>query len=305
MVNILRHVPKTQRTSSEWAPPPLRILQCPYSLAFQIWDVGKKYVRNILRGHVHGILSVEFSPDGRLLISGSSDGTVRIWNIRDGSSRIFHHSTSFICALRFSPDGRFVAGGSLNADLYLWELRSRHLVTSMTGHTEAVSSIVFMQNGEGFISGSWDGTLKYWNNSLSAPAQRSDGSAEDVKRKVNFVGDTVNSFLLSFWILIQAWNVSLCSRPSQAGILSVSIPQKGPWIASGSVDCTVGIWHTRTGAQQCILQGHTEKVYSVDFSPTGDYLASADWNGTVRIWSCKDLLSGKAKKSKFQSRKQL
>lgn len=53
---------------------------------FQIWDIAKKRIRNIFDGHQQEIYSLDFSRDGRLIVSGSGDKTARIWDMTDGST---------------------------------------------------------------------------------------------------------------------------------------------------------------------------------------------------------------------------
>src|SRR6266498_1132307 len=87
----------------------------------QIWDISEKRIRNSLEGHRHSIYSVKFSSDGRFIVSGSNDETVRIWNVHDGTSRILtindHYSANndrAIVSVAISRDGRYVAGGSFD-----------------------------------------------------------------------------------------------------------------------------------------------------------------------------------------------
>ena len=80
----------------------------------------------MFKGHRSGVNSVAFSPNGRSLVSGSDDGSVRIWNIRDGSSKVLPvaDSPSYFVAVVFSPDGRYVAAGHLHLDMGLEHTRA-------------------------------------------------------------------------------------------------------------------------------------------------------------------------------------
>jgi len=210
MVNISRHV-HSQGASSESVSPHLCIVHAfHYFIILQIWEVGKKYVRNILNPHLidtdpNRIFCLRFSPDGRHLASGLFDGKVRIWNQRDGSSRVFHNSDTGIWSACFSPDGRQIAAGNSVGDVLIWEVRSGHLVASWKGHTNVLTRIAFMPNGKGLISGSWDNTMRYWDIG-STLSQMSDEKGHDAagdeekKESLTFVGHTVGSFLATDFI---------------------------------------------------------------------------------------------------------
>ena len=122
----------------------------------------------MLKGHNSIVYDVAFSPNGRSLVSASFDYSVRIWNIRDGSSKVLPATgshRSFISVV-FSPDGRYIAAGNYDNSLWIWDSRIHRLVAHWQGHTGAAWCTVFTPDGKGLISGSYDKTVKYWDVSL-------------------------------------------------------------------------------------------------------------------------------------------
>ena len=82
-------------------------------LALQIWDITKRQLHNSFRGHTQTTYSVAFSSDGRLIVSGSGDGTARIWDIMDGSSKTLTVTAGDgVRSVAIGSDGRLVATGS-------------------------------------------------------------------------------------------------------------------------------------------------------------------------------------------------
>ena len=82
----------------------------------------------MFKGHRSYVLSVEFSHDGRYLVSGSLDSSVRIWRIRDGSSRnLLDTGMSLVMSIALSPDGRYVAAANADGMLRIWNFRSGQL----------------------------------------------------------------------------------------------------------------------------------------------------------------------------------
>ena len=117
----------------------------------------------MFKGHTSTIEGIAFSPDGRFLVSGSHDSSVRIWNLRDGSSKVIPvpRRTNAFVSVAFSPDGRHIAAGNVDNALWIWDARSHKPVAKWRGHTDRVNCIEFTPDGKGLMSGSYD--VKYWD----------------------------------------------------------------------------------------------------------------------------------------------
>ena len=122
----------------------------------------------MLKGHEYLIYYVAFSPNGRSLVSASYDSSVRIWNTRDGSSKVLPvtGSPDYFLSVVFSPDGRYIAAGNSDNSLWIWDSRTHSLVAKWRGHTNWVWCTVFTPDSQGLVSGSHDNTVKFWDVSL-------------------------------------------------------------------------------------------------------------------------------------------
>jgi glucose repression regulatory protein TUP1 len=124
----------------------------------------------VFDGHQQEIYSLDFSLDGRLIVSGSGDKTARIWDMIEGTSKVLTindgdslNNDHGVTSVAISPNGQFVAAGSLDTVVRIWDVATAQLVERLRGHSDSVYSVAFTPDGKGLVSGSLDKTLKYWD----------------------------------------------------------------------------------------------------------------------------------------------
>ncbi|MEH2259485.1 nSTAND1 domain-containing NTPase [Nostoc sp.] len=118
--------------------------------------------RNSLEGHSDTVTSVSFSPDGKMVASGSADGMVIIWNRNGRKIKDFKAHEKKITRLCFSPNSQNILTASEDKTFKLWRLENKE-ITTFKGHEDEITSFSFSPDGQKVISGSKDKTLRLWN----------------------------------------------------------------------------------------------------------------------------------------------
>ena len=205
----------------------------------------------VCQGYTFIVKSVAFSPDGRLIVSGSGDGTIQLWDAQTGGQvgNPLKGHTNSVNSVAFSPDGRHIVSGSWDKTIQLWDAQTGGQVGNpLKGHTSSVNSVAFSPDGRHIVSGSQDKTIRLWD------AQ---------------TGGQVGNPLQGHTSLVN----------------SVAFSPDGRHIASGSRDKTVRLWDAQTGRQvEDPFQGHTDEIMSVAFSPDGRHIVSCSMDNIIRLW---------------------
>lgn len=107
--------------------------------------------------------TVDFSPDGKYIITDGGDGIVRLWDAQNGKElRQFIGHTGIFTAI-FSPGGKTIATASPDGTARLWDVQTGQELRRFTGHTAGVEVVAFSPDGKYLLTGSDDGTAMLWD----------------------------------------------------------------------------------------------------------------------------------------------
>jgi hypothetical protein len=161
----------------------LRVVRSGNGTTLTLWDTtaepGPRPIRRVER-ITEIVWTVAFSPDGRTLAAGTSEGRLRTWGVATGEEHppIRAHRKT-VHGVAYSPDGKTIATGSLDKTVCLWDASTGALLATFRGHTNAVKCVAFSPDGRTIASGSWDDTARLWDAS-ARPAPEPPRDRPDV-----------------------------------------------------------------------------------------------------------------------------
>ncbi|KAG8704636.1 hypothetical protein FRC08_002124, partial [Ceratobasidium sp. 394] len=260
-----------------------------------IQGVEKEWTRCLRRISVPSeVWSVAVSSDSHRIVSGSNDGTVRIWDAETGDPVLepLKGHTGVVFSVAFSPNGRWIASSSIDMTIRIWDAETGEArLNPLRGHSNWVRSVAFSLDGRRIVSGSSDKTVCVWDAETGYPAldplEGHTSSVYSVTFSPNsqWIVSGSEDSTLRIWDAQTGAAVREPLKGHSGGVTSVAFSLDSRCVASCSSDTTVRIWVVETGEEVFQpLRGHSAWVQCIAFSPDSKYLVSGSYDRTVRIW---------------------
>jgi len=245
-------------TTLDWNSEGTLLATGSYDGLARIWtDRGE--LKNTLNRHKGPIFSLKWNKKGDSLLSGSVDKTAIIWDARTGEvKQQFEFHTAPTLDVDWRDDYSF-ATCSTDKMIYVCELGKNKPTKAFSGHSDEVNAIKWDPTGTLLASCSDDFTAKIWS-------LKQDKCVHDFRQHTKEI---------------------YTIRWSNTGPGTVN-PNRPLILASASFDATVKLWDVAAGKELFTLTKHVDPVYSVAFSPSGEFLASGSFDRCLHIWSVKD-----------------
>lgn len=256
-----------------------------------------------LSGHTESIISVALSPNNQWLASGSTDRTVRLWNLASSDfpnqSLVLEH-TGISTGISFSPDNHWLATANYGKEIYIWDLTRSDPSSSkisLVGADEDINpgTVVFSPDGQWIAVGTYTGPIYIWSipaSDQAKPYLKMAGHVDEIT-KVIFLGEKL--ITSSADKTARIWTIdkenlladSIILHGHTGPIVTMNISNDSRWLATGSTDFTTRLWDLSSKdieANSFVLSGHNNVVFDTAFSHNNQLLATGSLDGTIKLW---------------------
>jgi WD40 repeat protein len=239
-------------------------------------------------GHSEVILSHAISPDGRLLVSGSADSTIKLWDIATANllATLYGHRDA-VTSVAFLPDGKSIISGSLDSTVRFWDVESRR--EGRVGNTgSSVLAVVYAPSINRLVTrqldGSWNvrelksgvlvSSFKAGGGLKAVYAWSSDGSM--------IATCAYRDSILRLWETGSGTLLHEINLNNRNGVMSLAFSPDGRTLVSGGFGDSLSIWDVEAGVfRRSIGKGSVSAPYELHFSSSGDTLYAGTRDGLV------------------------
>jgi WD40 repeat protein len=262
-----------------------------------IWDFtsDEKLIDFNAHGNDEGYANdLAFSPDGKTLVTGNSDRTVRLLDVKNGSQDVMItlDSIDTVNRVAFAPDGKEIAYAINNQISILDVKTSSELFTLNTRNR--ISTLMFDLSGNSLIYSDGDGDssgspgitiYSILSNKALLSLTGHSWKITDLALSPNgeLIASSSSDGTIRIW-KVSTGETSLQLEADYPPATSLSFNADGTLLATGANNGTITLWDTLTGKRLVQLYGHSDAITRVRFDSTGKLLGSSSKDGTIRLW---------------------
>ncbi|MCB0183363.1 MAG: pentapeptide repeat-containing protein, partial [Caldilineaceae bacterium] len=236
------------------------------------------------------IYALAYSADGTLLVAGTANGGIRLWQMPQGEPwAAIQDPAETVYSVAFSPDGALLASAGGDEHVRLWEVATQQLLATLDGPTNLIWSVAISPDGVWLAAGDFDGNVIVWRLATRQVVYRWPAHTAWV-RKVLFSPDSRQVISASRDGYVTLWDLANGAqrqrwRAHEGWVLSAAVSPDGTRLVTGSSDQTTRLWELPSGRLLNTLVGHTEWVSAVAFQPQGHMIVTASRDLQLRLWN--------------------
>lgn len=289
-------------TDVAFSPKEDLVATCGWDYRIILWDLKTGKPKTELEGH-RGVWyhSIAFSPDGKLLVAGSSwrqhesdeVRTVRMWRVDNAEEvKLAYKETGYVYAVAFSSDGKYFASGNTHGEIRIWDTSSGKVLKLLRMREAMVLALVFGPDNKKIVAGvggqfvMWDWAQGEQLQTVFIPRANRGEFALFADGKV---------LVSCFQFAVQFWELpTLKEKQTVKGLhFAVSPDQKLVALAVPSLKGDIQILDMETLKSKAAFQAHQQVVTRIAFSRDGKKLATASADATCKVWDVAMVLEKK------------
>jgi serine/threonine protein kinase/WD40 repeat protein len=251
-----------------------------YAIAAAAADLG---LARVLEGHTNDVEHVIAAPDGVHVATGSDDGTVRWWNVDDGTFVELRGHVGPIETMTMSRDGMYLATAGTDHDIWLWELAGGGK-RRLQAHSNTVRGVAFSPDGKTLASTSEDGSLYMWDviSGIGKELRHHHHGLRPVVWTADGKTVIIGGYDGQIGRLDPVTGKGEMQQAHRAELRALVLSPDGKYLAAGDEDGIATLW-TIDGQRVRTLAGHTDVTRDLVFSPDGKHLLSAGGDDVVHV----------------------
>ena len=257
----------------------------------RLWQVESGQCLHVLQGHDSDIWGMEFTPAGDQLVSVSLDNSIRRWEVKTGHLlQTIRGNYLALWDVTFTPDGKQVITGGEDRQLRLWDVDSQTCLKAWEAHANEITTVAFHPERQILASASGDGLVKLWDMSSGQCQHVLQGQENwiwslDFSPNGKWIAGSGRSSDIQIWDVETGQCIKwLANAHPIFSWVAVFSPDNRLLATSGSYDYTIQLWDTQTWQCASTLIGHEERIDTIRFCPTGQWLASGGHECEIKIW---------------------
>ncbi|WWC72243.1 uncharacterized protein I206_106205 [Kwoniella pini CBS 10737] len=261
-----------------------------HTVAYTRWGIQNRHFFNQPGTKV---VCATFHPKSSLLIVGFSTGIFGLWEMPSFTSvHTLSISNEKISSVAVSPSGEWLAFGAAKlGQLLVWEWQSESYVLKQQGHYYDMNTLSFSPDGQNIATGGEDGKVKLWNAQsgfcfVTFPEHTASVSSVEFAKQGQVLFTASLDGTVRAYDMVRYRNFRTFTSPTPVQFSSLAVDPSGDVVCAGSQDSfEIYMWSVQTGKLLDVLTGHSAPVCGLSFSPSGEQLASASWDRSIRLWS--------------------